>query len=297
MEFVNNRNKISEFKESVVKKVSLRILFVMTLLAMISACGSEGVTVTTSFANTQDVEEGATVYFDSEAVAEVVDVKIQGSGTVVVLEFEEKAAQIISADAALVVNRLVADAPLELYNSGNYSAGYIQDGQEITGLDSMMQLGAWKIGDTVQVGSESLKDYVNAFQEYLQSDEFQEDKKSARFQVNSVTNQAQDAITTIGNDLTAMVEELADSEADAAQVVEQLGAELSPLIQDVAKSGSELMQQLEEFTKGLEQIEIGEQESGQVFLDSLASMFEKLNESIEEGVNEGLEKQNTDNAE
>lgn len=297
MKFANNRNTISEFKENFVKQGSLRILFSMVLLAMVSACGSEGVKITTSFANTQDIEEGATVYFDSEAIAEVVDVKTQGSGTVVVLEFEEKAAQIISADAALVVNRLVADAPLELYNSGNYSAGYIQDGQEITGLDSMMQLGAWKIGDTVQVGSESLNDYVNAFQEYLQSDEFQEDKQSAQAQVNSMTNQAQDAIATIGNDLTAMVQELADSEGDAAQVVEQLGEELSPLIQDVAKSGSELMQQLEEFTKGLEQIDSGEQQSGQVFLDSLASMFEKLNDSIEEGVSEGLETKNTDNAE
>jgi len=263
-------------------------VFLCGLIALtLSACGNDGLTVTTNFTNTQDIEEGSTVYFEQQAVGEVVDVKTQDQGAIVVVELDEDASELISSDAALVVNRLESGAPLQIYNSSNSDAGFIQDGQQLQGLDSMVQLGAWKVGDAIQIGSESLSGYVSGFQEYLQSEKFQEDKQSVQEQVNSAASQAQDALETIGNDLAQALEEFTDPEGEAAIAVEQLGEELSPLVQEIAKSGTELMQQLEVFTEGLQESEDGEQQTGQAFLENLVAMFEKLNHSIEQGVEEG----------
>lgn len=268
----------------------IRLLCVILLTLLVTACGSDALTVTTQFANTQDVDEGAIVYFEGQALGEVVEVNTQGSGATVVMELDQSASQLISADAAIVVNRLEAGSPLEFYNSSTATAGFVQDGQAIQGLDSMVQLGAWKLGDAIQLGSDSLTGYVSAFQEYLQGDKFQQDKQIIQDQVNTSAAQAQGALEGIANELVAAMQELSAAEGDAAQAVQQLGEELSPLVQDIAKSGSQLMLELEAFTEGLQLTDDAEQQSGQALLDSLVSMIETLNESIEEGVNEGESK-------
>ena len=41
-----------------------KFIFVACLLALLSACGSGGVEVSTSFSNAQGIKEGAAVYFE-----------------------------------------------------------------------------------------------------------------------------------------------------------------------------------------------------------------------------------------
>ena len=68
------------------------------------------------------------------------------------------------------------NAPIEIYNKLNEEVLIEKDAQ-LTGLNSMFQLGAWMVGDSLSAGSDSLTGYVDAFQRYLNGDQFQQDKQ------------------------------------------------------------------------------------------------------------------------
>ncbi len=264
-----------------------RLLMVLSMTIFLIACSSNELEVTAQFSNTQDIDEGDVVYFENQPIGEVADSKSQGNGLSIVIELAPSAAELVSSNSAIVVNRLKQTATLEIYNSNNVTSEFVQNGQQIKGLDSMFQLGAWMVGDAIQLGSSSLSEYVGAFQEYLQSDKFLQDKSLVQEQVKVATSEAQQAIESLGTELTSTMQELTATKGEAAQAIEQFGNELSPVVQELAKSGSVLMEQLEIFTESLEQIDVTKQEAGQTFLEGLTVMLETLNKSVEAGLEEG----------
>ena len=266
-----------------------RFLMLTSIAFLLTACGGNELEVTAQFSNTQDIDEGTIVYFEEQPIGEVEDSETQGNGSSIVIELDQSASELISSNSAVVVNRLKEEAILEIHNPNDITKEFIQDGQQIKGLDSMFQLGAWLVGDVIQLGSSSLNEYVDAFQDYLQSDKFQQDKSAMQEQVNTATVEAQQAIESIGAELNNVMGELAAKEDEAAQAIEQLGEELAPMVQELGKSGSLLMEQLEAFTQSLEQTELTEQQAGQTFLQSLTETLEKLNQSLEQGVEEAQE--------
>jgi len=166
----------------------------------------------------------------------------------------------------------------------------IQQDQEIEGLDSMFQLGAWMIGDAIQTGTGSLSKYVGAFQEYLGSEEFEDSKAQVAEQINHATKSAKEAAVMVEKEVTGAISELSINEEEMAKVIEQLGDELSPVVKEAARNSTELVAQLEKFIVNIEEnADINEQQTGEQFLQSLVDTFEKLNQSIEEGVEQGQE--------
>lgn len=277
-------------------KSTIRSFALISFCIVLTACGSNELQVTAQFSNTQDIDEGTTVYFNEQAIGEVADSKTQGNGSSIVIELDESAAELVASNSAVVVNRLKQQAILEIHNSNDAVTEFVQDGQQIKGLDSMFQLGAWLVGDVIQLGSSSLNEYVNAFQDYLRSDKFQQDKNTVQQQVNTASLEAQQAIESIGEELDVVMQELATKEDQASQAIEQLGQELAPIVQELANSGSLLMEQLEAFTKSLEQTDQSEQQAGQTFLQSLTAMLETLNQSIEQGSGQDDDDQETENS-
>ena len=269
--------------------LNFRLLMLASIAFVLTACGGNELEVTAQFSNTQDIDEGTIVYFEEQPIGEVEDSETHGNGSSIVIELDQSAAELISSNSAVVVNRLKEEAILEIHNPNDITKEFIQDGQQIKGLDSMFQLGAWLVGDVIQLGSSSLNEYVGAFQDYLQSDKFQQDKSAMQEQVNTATVEAQQAIESIGEELNNVMGELAAKEDEAAQAIEQLGEELAPMVQELGKSGSLLMEQLEAFTQSLEQTELTEQQAGQTFLQSLTETLEMLNQSLEQGVEEAQE--------
>lgn len=266
-------------------KLNLKIIKILSLclLVFLGACSDSGVNVTTRFANTQDIEEGAVVYFENQPVGDVSDVSNTNNGSIVQLNLNEDAAKIIGGGSAVVVNRLKEGGPIEIYNPGDVANKPLTDGQELKGLDSMFQLGAWMVGDAIQVGSGSVSQYVDAFQKYLQGDEFQAGKAQVQEQIGQATNAAKEAMKTVEQDVVQAMNEVLASEGEMAKAVEDLGNELSPVVKELSKSGSLLIEQLEQFAKGLENTQQGEQQAGQNLMESLLATMEKLNQSLEEG--------------
>ena len=218
-------------------------LIAFALLLTLAACSDNGINVTTTFENTQDVKEGTVVYFEDQAVGEVSDISNRGNGSLVEFSIDEDAAENISSNAAIVVNRLKEGAPLEIYNSGDATNEPLAAGQELKGLDSMFQLGAWMVGDAVQIGSGTVSQYVDAFQKYLKGDQFQADKAQVQQQVSEATTAAKEALETAGQDVVEAVDEV---KSEMAQAVEDLGDEIKPMVKEFAVAENEMAKTVEE---------------------------------------------------
>ena len=266
-------------------KVSKASLIAVILL--LAACGS-GVVVKTSLNNTRDVKEGADVFLEQQVVGEVTDVAHSDGKTMLTIKLDEAAAIKVKQNAAIVVNRLKTNSPIEIYNKKTSSA-VVQDGQELKGLDSMFQLGAWMVGDSLDIGADSLTSYVNAFQKYLKGDAWQQDKKVITDQAQQAAVIAEEAVKQATEEVGKITAELGKVESEVAAAVEQMGTDLAPIFGELAKSGQSIVQELEKFAQNLEQKDDDGKAVGTDFINSLERALETLNKSIEEGVSEPLD--------
>lgn len=269
-------------------KVFKHFLFLLIAGSLI-ACSGNGIHVTAEFSNTQDIKEGAKVYFDGKKIGKVSDVVKRENGSIIELELDAKATKLVDAKSAIVVNRIKSGGPLELYSRSTSSGEKLQDGQQIQGLDSMFQLGAWMVGDVIQIGTDSVSKYVGAFQKYLNSEEFEDNKALVQQQISGLTKSASEVVKDVEKEVSNALNDFSINEEKMAKTIEQLGDELSPMVNDAARSSAELMKQFEQFVINVEEnVDLNEQ-TGEKILQSLADTFEKLNKSIEDGTKEGLE--------
>jgi len=264
---------------NVISKVSL-----VAVILFLTGCGN-GVIVKTSLNNTRDVKEGADVFLEQEIVGEVTDVTHSDGQTLLTIELDEATAANVKQNAAIVVNRLKTNSPIEIYNQ-KANAEAVQSGQELKGLDSMFQLGAWMVGDTLDIGADSLTGYVNAFQKYLQGDAWQQNKKVIIDQAQQAATVAEETIKQAAKEMEKISAEFGKIESEVATAVEQIGNDLAPVFGELAKSGQSIVQELEKFSQNLEQKDDDEKAVGTDFIRSLEKALETLNRSIEEGVSE-----------
>ncbi len=263
------------------QKIIMKIS-VVALTLLLVACGND-VRVSVELSNTRDVKEGALVYLDEQKIGEVVDVEQQEGQTQLTIELDNHGVEAVKQNAALVINRLKPEAPLEVYNRQGSNLA-IQDGQQLQGLDSMFQLGAWMVGDSLSVGANTLSGYVSAFQQYLDGDQWQQDKQVLENQAKQTAAAAQSMVEQVTTEVAKVNEGLAQAENDAAEAVEKLSNELAPVVAELAKSGESIVHELEKLTQNLNQQTEQQQAVGTDFMKSLATALEKLNESIEQSV-------------
>jgi len=261
----------------------LKSVVVLLLLITLSACGNNGVEISTEFRSAQGLKEGTKIYFEERGVGEVIDIAERDSGSLVTMVIDEEAALTIDSQAAVVVNRIKLGAPLEIYASASPDTLGLQEGQQIRALNSMIELVAWSVGDALQVSTGELTGYVDSFQDYLQGEKFQEDRARVEQGVKEMAKVASEAMKSVEQDLAEAMSEIDVSEEELATAIKELGDELSPLAEEMAKSGTNLMAELEKFTQGLENATADEQQSGQQLIDSLIETIEKLNDAAERG--------------
>jgi len=246
------------------------------------------INVTAKFKNTKDIKQGATVYFEGRSIGEVADVSGADNGSVVKLEINEDAVSSISSDAALVVNRVKPGAPIELHNPAGELIETVQAGQSIKGIDSMLELMAWSVGDVLSEGGKEFTSFVKGFKGYLQGDDFQRGKQQFQSQMNEAASAATNAIKSIERDLGDVFDEMLASEEEMAGALDALTDELSPMVQQMSKSGTELALEMERFAHSLENATPSQRESGEELMASMTEMLAKLNESMRKGAEEAL---------
>ena len=261
-------------------KQPIRAIIFLLSTVFLAACGSE-MQVTTTLNATKDIQSGDLVYLSGAAVAEVVEVDQHAGKTKLTLELNEDGESSIKHSAAIVVNRLRANAPLEIYNKQGATAS-IKDGAELQGLNSMFQLGAWMVGDSLSSGTENLSGYVDAFQRYLDGDEFQQDKQAVQDVAKQLSQEVQGAAQIITEEAKKVTKDLGITEQKAAQAIEQLGTELAPLLNDFSKNGQAVVEELEKFSENLAEQNPEAKELGSTILLSLLKTLEKVNDNLEQ---------------
>jgi hypothetical protein len=195
----------------------------------------------------------------------------------------------IDSQAAVLINIIKPGMPLEIYASASPETLGLTQGQQLKGLDSMLELVAWSLGGAIQVGSAELSGYVDSFQGYLQGEEFQADRTRVEEGVKEMAAIASDAMQTVEQDLAAAMSEISVSEEELAAAILELGDELSPVAEEMAKNGTDLMAELEKFAQGAESATAEQQASGQRLIESLIETIEKLNQAAELGAQRSLD--------
>ena len=264
-------------------EVKVRNFFIVIILAILAACESE-IRTSAVLNSTQDIKKGAPIFMSGEVVGEVVSIKQQSNTTELTIELNNKGKSTIKNNAAIVVNRLKSNSPLEVYNKQNETE-LIQDESQLVGLNSMLELGAWMVGDSISSGGESLIGYVDAFQRYLNGEKFQQDKQVLQSAAEQIGKDVQGMAKVLGDEVQKATQELSITEQKAAQAIEQFGNELAPVIGEFSKSSQAIVEELEKFTENIELQDQQGQEIGTTILSSLLKALETVNENIESSDN------------
>jgi len=281
-------NQIQMLSASRINLLAKSVLLLLSAI-MLSACGDSGVKISSDFRSAQGVKEGARVYYQEAKVGQVVEVQSlsDASGSRVIMMIEPEAAAKIDSQAAVAVNRIKPGSPLEIYASAAAQDFGIEEGQQLKGLNSMIELVAWSVGDAIDVGTGELAGYVDSFQEYLAGEQFEEDRARVEQGVREMAAIASETMKTVEQDLSDAISDIAVSEQELATAILELGDEMSPIAEEMAKSGTDLMAELEKFTQGLEDATAEEQVAGQKLIESLIETIEKLNAAAERGAEQG----------
>ena len=274
-------------------RVLMRFI-VLACLFMLAACGSD-VQVTAQFNATQDVRKGDSVFLNQQIVGEVAEVNQREGKTIVSISLSDKGEELVKQKAAVVVNRLKPNKPVEIYNLKETNQPVI-NGDELQGLDSLFQLGAWMVGESLELGSDSLLGYVTAFQKYLNGEQWQQDKKVIREGVNQLGKEAENMAETLSQQLNKATDDLQQVEKQAAQAVEQLGDELAPVMGELARSGKAIAEELDKFSRNIEQQNTEGQELGTTVMKSLLEALQKMNQSMDRAIVEGQSDSESNNA-
>ena len=170
--------------------------------------------------------------------------------------------------------------PVEIYNRTTTDPVALQEGQELQGLNSMFELGAWMVGDAIQIGSGTLSDLFESFTGYIQGEQFQSDKEQVQQQLSSAALAAKEAVSSVEVDINQALQELKASEGEMAAAISQMGDELSPVVRELTDSGSQLIAQLEQFAQNLETQAQENPDFGKELIQSLVDVFEQLDAEI-----------------
>ena len=261
--------------------ITVRFIFMLAFAAALSACGDGRVEVASHFDSDNGVEPGRVVYFEDQEIGTVTAAEKTVNGVDVLLALQAEALEQISSKAALVVNSTKQGQPLEIINPSNLDAPALQAGQQLEGLDSMFEMGAWMVGDALDVSADTLNNIVESFSDYLQSDRFQDDATAVKLQIAEAAAAASDAAGDIEIDVDTALSNLKESEQQITAAVSKLGEQVSPMIKQLSESGKELLLQLEEMANSMDEQAKQEPAFGQELAQKLRDTFSRLSAELD----------------
>ena len=279
------------YTEKIMHRFFAKTTFILLALGMLllGACDRSSLNVSADFSSTQDIQAGTPVYFGKSKVGQVSDVQIDGVGSKISISLDKQAAQTIQSNAAVVVNRMKQGMPLEIYNRASFDVTEeqqdpIKEGQALHGLNSMLELGAWIIGDAIQLGVGTASKMVESFQTYLQGEEFEQGKQNLNAQMQTAREVAVVAIQDLQKSLSQAAADFKISEQLAANSITQLGEELAPVIEELAITGAQLVEQVEQLEQSLMQMQPEQKKAGEQLLASLLATIEQLEQSLRQSL-------------
>ena len=173
-------------------------LLAAVLVLLLTACGEE-LSVSVTFEQAGPLKTGTPVYFNDVRIGEVAGSTISGDLMQADLSLDPDLAAGLNSGSAALLGEHDGERALLLYN---YRPGEepLRSGGALIGLDDSMELAAWRAGEALDTGRQSVEEMSRSVREYFESEEWNqrkerlnqrmEDLKSELGQSYEETNQA-----------------------------------------------------------------------------------------------------------
>lgn len=236
-----------------------RAVAVLTATLALIGCSSlsNSVHVSVVFDHADGLTSGTAVQYGGTTIGKVKAVTHGADGATVQLQLEESS-RVQRNAAAMITND--GSPRVEILNPGSTGEA-IADGDKLYGLNSHLELLAWRAGSTLGAMTEAMGEAAWTAQDYFQSEEWEQAKREMQTQVDILARQSSDALERIGKDYDVLLREL---ESQSQKAMDQA-------LKDYETLTDELEVQLRQFS------EDGQEELS----DALQRLLDILNSAIQ----------------
>ncbi len=248
---------------------SFKIFFASLTLTLLIGCGGneakqDTVDLSVHFKDPGSLSAGSKVEFGGVAIGEVVRVVAGDDDTTVELRLDADKAGVVQKNAAAAVSGINSPT-VQIINPAEATADTltIADGDSLRGLNSSLEEAAWHAGKAIGMLQGVMQQASQSFNQYLESDEWQETKREVESGLTDLSEQSAEAAETIRKNVENMMTEL---EAQSGETV-----------REAEKNFDEIEKQFREF---------GEK-GGKDIMDSVEQFLDSLRDAMEDGRQQG----------
>lgn len=235
------------------------LLAVLMLAGALAACGRE-LSVSVTFEDAGPLKHGMPVFLDGVEVGEVDRATVSGDLTEVEVSLDPDLVAGLNAGSAALLSTHDGEPVILLYN---YRPGQekLQDGGELIGLHNAFEAAAWRTGEVLDSGRQSVDEMTRSMNEYFQSEEWREQKEEMNRRMEQLKEDLGQTYEETNESYRRFLENLESDSEIARERAEELYSQLAEqLREDIArlrKQGNEklvepLLQLLEELSRAME---------------------------------------------
>lgn len=191
-----------------------RFIIAAALGIVLTGCGLE-TTVSATFNAASGLEAGTPVYLGDILVGEVSDVTTTGETAKAELSLDPELVESLRTGSAALFTSRSGEAVVELYN---YRSGKepLQSGGEMVGLNNTLEYAAWRAGESLDAGRQSMDEMAKSIKDYFDSEEWQQHKERMNRQLADLKEELGRTYEDTNEAYQEFLEDL-ESESEAAR--------------------------------------------------------------------------------
>lgn len=240
--------------------MNLTRLIVAAALGVLAGCGQE-TTVSATFNAASGLETGTPVYLGDILVGEVSDVTMTGETAKAGLSLDPELVESLRTGSAALFTSRSGEAVVELYR---YRPGKdpLQSGGEMVGLNNTLEYTAWRAGESLDAGRQSMDEMAKSIKDYFDSEEWQQHKERMDRQLADLKEELGRTYEETNEAYQEFLKDL-ESESEAArerarESYDELVKQLQEQIARLKEQGNEqivepLQRLLEELSRAMQQ--------------------------------------------
>lgn len=230
------------------------------LLGLVLVACSDQMSVSVTFEQAGPLEAGTPVYFNDVQIGEVAGATITGDLMEAELALDPELAAGLKSGSAAMVGRHEGERAVLLYN---YRPGKesLQEGGELIGLDDSLELAAWRTGEALDAGRQSVEEMSRSVTGYFESEEWRQRKEQMNQRMEELRQSLDQSYEQTNEAYQEFLKNL-ESESQAArektrESYEKLTGQLREEMARLKKQGNEklvepLIKLLEDLSRAME---------------------------------------------
>lgn len=236
-----------------------RLMLAAALGAVLAGCGQD-MTVSVTFEQAGGIESGTPVYWSDVEIGEVSGSTTTGDLVKVELSLDPELAAGLNSGSAALLDTHEGGPAIRLYNYRSGSEPLQGDG-ELIGLNDSFELAAWRTGEALEAGKQTMDEMTRSVTEYFESEEWRRQKDRMNQSMENMKEELGRTYEETNKAYREFLEDLESESAAARKRAEESYAELvERLREDIARlkeQGNEkivepLLRLLEDLSRAME---------------------------------------------